>query len=341
MAPQKFAVFGTGFWSNYQIPAWAEVGGVELVALYNRTVSKAEKVAEKFGVPRVYGDPEELLRTEKPDFIDIIAEIDAHEPLVKLAARYRVPVICQKPMAPDLQTAESMVAVCREAGVPFYIHENFRWQTPMRALKEALDSGVIGAPFRARIDMISGFPVFINQPFLRTLEHLIITDLGSHTLDLARFFFGEAASLYCQIHQVHTDIRGEDVATIMLRTERGITVTVNMAYAENFLERECFPQTLLFIEGEQGSLELAPGYSLRVTTREGTHSHRVAAPLYPWADPAYDVVHASIVPCNRNLLEDLTGQGRAETSGEDNLKTVRLVFASYESAAKDQTIHFQ
>ena len=46
MANLKFAVFGTGWWSHFQIPAWFEVGGVELVALYNRTVSKAEKMAE-------------------------------------------------------------------------------------------------------------------------------------------------------------------------------------------------------------------------------------------------------------------------------------------------------
>ena len=59
---------------------------------------------------------------------------------------------------------------------------------------------------------------------------------------------------------------------------------------------------------------------------------RVPPPRYPWADPEYDVVHASIVECNRNLLGALRGQAPAETTGEDNLRTVRLVFAAYESA---------
>ncbi len=54
----RFAVMGTGFWSHSQIPAWLEIGNVELVAVYNRTRSKAEQVAEKFNIPRVYGDPE-------------------------------------------------------------------------------------------------------------------------------------------------------------------------------------------------------------------------------------------------------------------------------------------
>ena len=43
----KFAVFGTGFWSNFQIPAWFEVGGVEPVAAYNRTLSRAREGCRK------------------------------------------------------------------------------------------------------------------------------------------------------------------------------------------------------------------------------------------------------------------------------------------------------
>lgn len=335
----KFAVFGTGFWSNFQIPAWHEVGGVDLVAAYNRTLARAEKIAAKFGIPRCYQDAEELLRSEKIDFMDIITEIDAHAPLVQLAAKYKVPVICQKPMAPDLATAENMVFACREAGVPFFIHENWRWQTPIRALAEVVRSEVIGTPFRARIDMISGFPVFVNQPLLRTLEHFIITDLGSHTLDTARFLFGEANSLYCRTRKVHADIAGEDVATLMLEMGGKTTVTIHMAYAENYLEKDYFPQTFFFIEGERGSIELGPDFWLRVTTREGTHARRVAPPRFAWADPAYDVVHSSIVPCNADILKGLRGGG-CETSGEDNLKTVRLVFAAYDSAAGGQAIQF-
>jgi len=63
-----------------------------------------------------------------------------------------------------------MVATCRQAGVPFIIHENWRWQTPIRHVKALLDRATIGQPFRARIQFSSGFPVFDNQPFLKELE---------------------------------------------------------------------------------------------------------------------------------------------------------------------------
>jgi predicted dehydrogenase len=52
------------------------------------------------------------------------------------------------------------------------------------------------------------------------------------------------------------------------------------------------------------------------------------------------VVHASIVPCNADILAGLQGKRRAETTGEDNLRTVRLVFACYESAGQGNVVRF-
>jgi predicted dehydrogenase len=338
MKPLRFAILGTGFWSRYQLAAWREVPGAECVALYNRTRARAEALGRDFGIAAIYDDPAELLVREQLDFVDIITDVGTHAPLTRLAAARGLAVICQKPMATSLREAAALVKLCRTRRAPFFVHENFRWQTPLRALKAELDRGAIGRPFRARIDFISGFPVFDNQPFLAALEQFIITDVGSHTLDLARFLFGEAKSLHCRTQRVHRKIKGEDVATILLEMRNGMHVTVNLAYAGNPLEREAFPETLVFVEGEKGSAELSPGCVLRTTTRRGTLARRAAPPFHAWADPRYAVVHASIVPCNANLLAALRRQAPAETTGEDNLRTVRLVFAAYASAASGRPV---
>jgi D-apiose dehydrogenase len=339
MSHLRFAIFGAGFWANYQLAAWRELKGAECIAIYNRTPSKAEALAKKFDVPRTYSDPEELLRREKPDFIDIITDVDSHSPLVHLAAKHRTPAICQKPLAPTLAEAERMADACRQAGVSLLVHENWRWQTPIRQVKKLLAENAIGTPFRARIDMISGFPVFKNQPFLRDLPQFILTDLGTHILDVARFLFGEASSLHCHTQRIHPDIKGEDVATVLMKMgPHQTTVLCEMAYGENPLEREVFPQTLIFIEADKGSLELAPDYWVRLTAADGTHAKRYPPPRYPWANPAYDVVQASIVDCHANLLRALTGAAPAETTADDNLRTLRLVFAAYDSAAKDKIV---
>ncbi|HVO19882.1 MAG TPA: Gfo/Idh/MocA family oxidoreductase [Anaeromyxobacter sp.] len=338
MTPLRFAVFGAGFWTRPQLAAWAEVPGARCVAIYNRTREKAERMARAFDIPAVYGDPLELLRREKLDFVDIITAPESHEEQVLLVASHGLPVICQKPMSTSLASAERMVEGCARAKVPFFVHENWRWQQPFREIKRELEAGTIGKPFRARLVMISGFPVFQNQPALKEMERFVIADMGSHQLDVARYLFGEAESVFAHAGRVHPDIRGEDVATIMVRMRDRTTVVVDLGYPENFIEHENLPETWAFIEGAKGSIELAPDYWLRVTTESGTRSRRIPPPHRPWIDPYYEPSEASGVPCNANLLSAIRGEGQAETTGADNLQTVRLVFAAYRSAETGQAV---
>jgi D-apiose dehydrogenase len=336
----SFAIFGTGFWSRYQLAAWREIPGARCVALYNRTRSKAEQLAAEFAVPAVYDDPEELLQREKPDFIDIITDISTHRAFVELAAFHRTPVICQKPLAPSWADAEAMVSACRAASVPLFVHENWRWQSPLRKLKELLDAQPIGRIFRARVTYSNSFPVFDNQPFLKTIDQFILMDVGTHILDAVRMLFGEADTLVCRTARVHPDIRGEDVATLLLGMRSGATVTCELSYASR-LEHERFPETYILIEGDRGSIELGPDFWLRVTTELGTHSQRHPPPFHSWADPRYALAQVSGIACNANLLAALRGEQPAETTGSDNLETLRLVFGAYESAATQQPVQLR
>ena len=333
----RFAVFGTGFWAQYQLAGWQELDGAACVALYNRTRSKAEALAARFGIERVYDDPEKLLREERPDFIDVITGVEANPFFVRMAADHGIPVICQKPMAPDLASAERMVRTCRAAGVPLMVHENWRFQRPIAEVGRLLRSRTLGRPFRSRILYANSYPVFENQPYLKELEQFILTDMGSHILDSSRFLFGEAESVFCQTTQVTPGIRGEDVATVMLRMGDGVTVTCALSYASR-VEHDRYNETYITVECERGTIDLGPDYWISVTTRDGTLARRFAPTHYPWATPEFEIVHASIVPCNAHLLESLQCGTPADTSGADNLETMRLIFAAYESASTGQVV---
>ncbi|NAS10625.1 Gfo/Idh/MocA family protein [Poritiphilus flavus] len=336
MEKLKFAIFGTGFWANFQIPGWQELEGVQCVAAYNRTRSKAEKLAQTFGIPAIYDSPEALIANEDLDFVDICTNAETHLPLAKMAAEHGLDIVCQKPMAPSLLESQELVSICSAQGVKFFINENFRWQAPIRKLKEVMDSGVIGTAFKARVSFCSAFPVFDNQPFLAELDHFILTDIGSHVLDVCRFLFGEAQSLYCTTRRINKNIRGEDVANVLMKMQNQMTCFAEMSYASK-LEKESFPQVLVSVEGSRGSLALTHDYTLKTTTSGGTVSEVIRPKVYPWADPEYAVVHSSIVDCQRDILKGLKG-GEAETTGADNLKTVELVWKSYESAEEDMLI---
>jgi D-apiose dehydrogenase len=338
MKKLHFAIIGTGFWANYQIAAWKEIEGVELVAVCNRTRTRAEEIAKKFSVPKVYDKVDELLKNELLDFVDIITDIGTHAPFTMMAAEKGINVICQKPMAPSLDIAKEMLDTCKKNKVQLFVHENFRWQAPIRAVKETLNSGVIGKPFKATVAFCSAFPVYDNQPLLAETEHFILTDIGSHVLDICRFLFGEAQSLYCLTQRVNKKIKGEDVANVMMQMKSGLHCFVQMSYA-SILEKESFPQTLILIEGENGSIHLSNDFEIKITSRKRTTSAFVQPKMYSWIDPDYAVVHSSIVDCNKDILNGLKG-GSCETTGEDNFKTAQLVWASYESAAAKKIIFF-
>lgn len=334
----RFAAFGAGFWSPFQLNAWRETNLVECVAICDPVREKAELRAAQFGIPAVYTDPEALFAAEKLDFADIVTSPETHDPVARIALAHQVPAIIQKPMTPALADAEALVRDFHATGVTLLVNENWRWQTPLRALKAALDSGRIGSVFRARLDYRNSFPVFDNQPFLKTLEQFIITDIGTHVLDTARWLFGEAETLYATTHRVHQDIRGEDVASIMLKMRSGATVMVVMSYATR-REHDRMVQTYVEIEGDRGFLELGPDYWVRETTADGTHSKRAEPPRYAWVDPAYEVAQASTVACQTHLARSLMGLDQAETTGADNVETLRLVFKAYESAQTNSLIH--
>ncbi|MCH6256129.1 Gfo/Idh/MocA family oxidoreductase [Puniceicoccaceae bacterium K14] len=337
MEKLRFAIFGTGFWSNYQIPGWLELDGVECVAAYNRTKSKAQAVASKFGISNVYDDAATLLENEDLDFVDICTDVDTHLRFAEMAADKGLNVVCQKPLAASLEAAEELVSVCRERDVRLFANENFRWQAPLRKVKDIVDTGIIGDVFKVRISFVSAFPVFENQPFLADLDHFIVADVGSHILDVVRFLCGEAKSIHCLTNRINPSIKGEDVANCFMDMENGIHCFAEMSYA-SIMEKEQFPQTFVLLEGSKGSIVLDHGFEIRVTTRSGTEKETVAPKMYDWLDPEYALLHSSIVDTQKNILEGLRG-GEAETTGEDNLKTVKLVWKAYESAETGKIIN--
>jgi len=141
MAKSRFAFFGAGYFARIQMSAWKELPGAECVALHNRTRAKGEAFAREFGIPKVYDGSEELLRGESVDFVDLCTNPFSRPDFVRMAAAHKMPVISQKPMAPSVAIGEELVRTCRQAGIPYLIHENWRWQGPIRQLKQARGPG--------------------------------------------------------------------------------------------------------------------------------------------------------------------------------------------------------
>lgn len=329
MSNLQGGLIGCGFFAPNHLHAWQEVQGAEITAVCDLDEDKALACSQKFGVGSIYTNVGEMLDAESLDFIDIVTQPATHHSLVEAAVSHGLPVICQKPLAPSLAEARAIIEACRDADVPLMVHENFRWQRPMRALKDAVDE--LGELFFGRISFRSAYDVYADQPYLAEDERFIIHDLGIHLLDLCRFFMGKAEKLYCQTQRVNPEINGEDTATIMLEMTTGATCVVEVSYASK-LERELFPQTLVHLEGVRGSATLGADHHLTVV-KEGEFTHDTVKPrTFPWNTPPFEALQDSVVSIQQHWVECLSEGREPETSGVDNLQTIELVFGAYASA---------
>ncbi|MBX9458704.1 MAG: Gfo/Idh/MocA family oxidoreductase [Rhizobium sp.] len=337
MTKFKGALIGCGFFAVNQMHGWNDLADVEIVAICDRDPERLKVVGDQFGIGRRYASAEEMFVEGGFDFVDIATTVGSHRALVELAASHKVPAICQKPFAPTLDDAKAMVAACGRAGIPLMIHENFRWQTPILAVRAALDSGAIGTPFWGRVSFRSGFDVFSGQPYLARGKRFIIEDLGIHSLDIARYLFGDATRMTARTARINPDIAGEDVATMLLDHENGMTSIVDVSYASK-LQEEPFPETFVEIDGTTGTVRLGKDYRLVVHGPDGTTDSTVAPNLLPWASRPWHNIQESVALIQNHWIERLASGQAPDTSGHDNLKTFALVEAAYLSAESGKTV---
>lgn len=337
MTELRGALIGCGFFAVNQMHAWRDIEGASIVAICDRDPERLRIVGDQFGISRRYTDAAAMFAGETLDFVDIATTVGSHRPLVEMAAANRIPVICQKPFAPTLADAKAMVAACAKAGVPLMVHENFRWQSPIQAVRAVLDSGEIGTPFFGRISFRSAYDVFSGQPYLATGKRFIIEDLGIHILDIARFLLGDVSSLTARTARINLAIAGEDVATMLMDHESGATSVVDCSYATK-LAVEPFPETLIEIDGSDGTIRLAQAYQLTVTGKSGTTVKDISPPLLPWASRPWHNIQESVLAIQRHWVDCLVGGKQPVTSGADNLKTFALVEAAYAGAASREPV---
>src|SRR5690606_25267649 len=262
---------------------------------------------------------------------------DTHRELAETAIAHRVAAIVQKPFAPTWEDATAIVEAAKKAGVWLAVHENFRYQAPLRAIRKVIDSGAIGEPSWARIAFRTGFDVYRTQPYFYDEERFVIADVGVHVLDVARFLLGDVQRISCETQRRNPKVRAEDTATMLLRHESGAVSTVEVTYEARRAD-DAFPETLMEIEGPRGSIVVTAGCRMKLTSDGEATEHDIGAPLLSWTSHPWHVSQEGAMGACRHFLDCLQRGVPAETRGEDNLRTFALVDAAYRAAAEHRAV---
>ena len=328
----RVAVVGCGFYAQNHLHAWFDLHdhSAKLVAVCDLDHEKAKASGDRFGVPW-YTDIAQLLNTHAIDLLDIATQMRGHQALAAIAAKHGIASIVQKPLAPTLEESRAIVELAHERGVWLAVHENFRFGTGMRRVKQEIDAGSIGVANWARISFRTGYDVYAGQPYLAQEDRLVVLDSGIHVLDLARCFLGEVEHLSCELQKRKPDIAGEDTATMLLRHKSGAVSVVESTY-QSKRSPDVFPETMLEIEGTEGAITLVQNQTMSVTSHGKTETLSVGSPLYSWTSHPWHVSQEAVLHANAHFLDAFRNGRDADTSGADNLKTFALVEAAYEAA---------
>ncbi len=334
----RVAMVGCGFYAQNHLHAWKYLHskGAHLVAVCDLDPAKAEAAGKRFEAPW-FTDVDKMLDAVDVDMVDIATRMDSHRQLAAKAADRKIAAIVQKPFAPKWDECVAIVEYARSKETWLAVHENFRFTSAMRRVKAVIDSGAIGQPNWARISFRTGFDVYRGQPYLAEEERLLILDVGVHMLDVARFLMGEVKHMSCETQRRNPKIKAEDTASMLLRHVSGAVSFVDATYEARRIP-DPFPETLLEIEGPEGSIIVARGERMTVTTQGITFEESIGGPLLPWTSRPWHSSQEAVLHTCAHMLTRFQVGVEAETSGPDSLKTFALVEAAYESAKTGKTV---
>jgi D-apiose dehydrogenase len=334
------ALLGAGYAARIQLACWQEIPGATVIGVWNRTAERARALAAEFGVPS-FDELDALLAHPAVAAVDIATAVETHRDYALQAAASGKHVLCQKPLAPSLDEALLLVSDCEAAGVRLMVNENWRWRPWYRAARELLDRGVIGRPFHLRLASRSAAAVatperppeslFDRQPFLRRMQPLIVLELGPHHFDIVRFLFGEPQDVYARTLKITPaeHVAGEEVATTLLGYPDRLA-QVELSWASLGYPMDTVNPDVLAIEGTESSLFVDHDGQVRLNRRDGNQQ------MIP-VDTT-DAYRRSWQAALAHFADCLVSGEPFETSGADNVHTLRLVFAAYDSAATHQAI---
>jgi predicted dehydrogenase len=237
---------------------------VEIAAISGRNAGPLAEMAGKHGIAATYTDYREMIASGGLDAIVVAAPDDRHLEMTLAAIDKGLHVLCEKPLANSAADARRMLAAAEQRGIRHMVLFTWRWQPHFQWLRSYLASGELGRIYRAQFSFITGFarpPVYAwrHDP---ARANGVIGDLGSHMIDLSRWYFGEidavSATLGISIDRSgiagHEAGSGNDSGHLSLRFRNGVLGVIDVTVVSH--TADMLVKQMVRIEAEHGTVEI-------------------------------------------------------------------------------------
>ena len=310
----RFGLVGAGAIAQTYAQAFSGSDKVELVAVADTRIEAAIAMAEAsecaaFESAAAMADEMDL------EAVVVCTPPATHREVCKIFIERKIPVLCEKPLSIDKDTAVDILSMAKAHGVLVTMASKFRFVEDVAQAKALIESGVIGEvvlfenTFAGRVDMknrwnsnseVSGGGVLIDN--------------GTHSVDITRYFLGALSEVQVMEGNRVQDLSVEDTVKMFIRSHKGVLGSVDLSWSMN-KEQPYF----IAVYGSAGTLLV--GWKESKYRRSQDEEWTVFG-------SGYDK-KAAFVRQLENFVGAINGQEQLLVSPADALASVEVIEAAY------------
>ena len=343
LKPLRVGVIGCGrIAQDVHIPAYIENPKSRLVAICDTNKDRLEKVAEKYRVTNCFRDYLELLESNLLDAVSICTPTATHSKIAIDAAKHGIHILCEKPLASNLDEGEKIAKAVYEGKIKFMVGFNCRFLPNHVMAKRLLEDGKIGKPIHIRGEVVTLGPYRIaidEKSYSYEAEKTsgVFFDLGSHLADLFIWMMGQPKEVYAAFSTSRKNIGVDDSASALIKFQSNVLGSITVAWvnlpdyqstadsrmieiigAEGKIDSEFFGPSIFFYS--QNSIASKIRGKIKITPVQ--FNPKVADEALKWS-------YKKEIDC---FLESVIKDRMPPITIRDAMNTLRLVVSAYDSA---------
>jgi myo-inositol 2-dehydrogenase/D-chiro-inositol 1-dehydrogenase len=338
----RCALIGYGAWGQHHARAITSIDGATLTAIAARSPESVAKARADHPEAHIYTDYREMLAKEQLDLCDVVLPSDLHFPVARDVLESGRHLLLEKPMALTLDHCTHLIQLAKAQNRILAIGHELRLSSLWGKVKELIDSGAIGEPLYALIELwrrpyrhgSGGWRYDINRVGNWILEEPI------HFVDLARWYFssaGDPVSVYATANGKqpdHPELHDNFSAILKFPRGRYAVISQTLAAWEHHQTAKITGTTGALWANWSGAMDrtFEPTFSLKLQRAEQVEGISIAKPsgeVYELVDQIAAVVRAvrdgTPVPC----------------TGRDGWWSTAMCLKAAESLATGQPVPFE
>jgi predicted dehydrogenase len=298
---------------------------IEIVGIYDEDEKRGKDAAGSYHTT-YYRDQADFLAAEM-DAVIICSENSRHKEMVVNAAKAKKHILCEKPIATNVEDAEEMIAVCEEQGVILQIAFPVRFSDPIRRLKKMIDDGELGdiVAFRTTNRGQNPGGWFIDQDQSgggAVLDHTV------HMVDIMRWYSGkEISSVHAIVDSFFHDIEIDDAGILTLEFENGVIASHDASWSR-FAEYPVWGDATIEVIGTKRTVR-ADAFKEHIRLfKSGSKS---LEHVFYGNDMDYGLI--------KDFVDCVEKKREPSITGYDGLKALEAALAAYKSSDTKKTVH--